>query len=669
MATERPVVWRQLVIGLVLFGIYLGVDALSTDARRAAAHRHGRDIFDLEQRLHIDVERTLNGWLAPHQLLSTLANYEYAYTYILSALLLMAWVIARRPDLWKATRDSFVVMNLIAIATFAFFPTAPPRMLHDLGFVDTVTRGQTVGSWGSGLVDAANQLAAMPSLHVGWALWVSVVLARITASRWVQLLSAVHVLLTLFVVMATANHYLLDAVAVVVPVAVGVRYGHWRHGLAGEVVPAPDAFFLHVEGTGAAQHAGGLVVLESAGAAVPTLEDVRATVRDGLARLPRFRKVLAQRSRWRRQRWVEAEDIDLDWHVVELTSTDGMAGLHRAVADFAEQPMPRDRPLWRVAMVREIAPDTSALIYLAHHAIGDGFGIVSHSFSLFTPPTALDGPTGRGPGRLQQAAGVAVGLAQLAGDGGAGALGQPSARRDFGVVDLPLDDVRRIATTHDARITDLLIAVTARAIQDAAPQTAARARGTLKLSVPMMVRTPESAVEGNVTAAVIVPVPVDDRPLADLVAEVSRRTGRLRRPTRALASRFVMATGLRLLPEPLAGWFARSVYGAAFLHAVVSNIPGPTAQLSFVGVPLHRVYPILPLAPGAALSMGALSWTGVLGIGLATDPALLDAAALAERMRTLLAELAGPAEPTEAEDGSVVGPVIRPLKGEEQPTA
>ena len=79
--------------------------------------------------------------------------------------------------------------------------------------------GHTWGSWGSPLVGHANQLAAMPSLHFGWALWVSVVLARISGSRRVQLVSAVHVLLTLWVILATGNHYLLDALVVTVIVA------------------------------------------------------------------------------------------------------------------------------------------------------------------------------------------------------------------------------------------------------------------------------------------------------------------------------------------------------------------------------------------------------------------------------------------------------------------
>jgi diacylglycerol O-acyltransferase / wax synthase len=98
---------------------------------------------------------------------------------------------------------------------------------------------------------------------------------------------------------------------------------------------------------------------------------------------------------------------------------------------------------------------------------------------------------------------------------------------------------------------------------------------------------------------------------------------------------------LRALPEPSAAWFARTVYGRRFFHAVLSNLVGPTEQLSIGGVPLEQVYPILPLAPGAPLALGALSWHGVLGIGLATDPRTLDADALAARIGELVAVQAG----------------------------
>jgi hypothetical protein len=684
-AVARLRLGPQVGIGLALFAAYLVVDLFEDAGRRAAAHRHGQQLYDLEQHLHLDVEKTLNHWLTRHETLTTLANYEYAWTYILSALALLTWIWLRRRELWRPARDSFLVLNLLAIATFALYPTAPPRFLGHLGFVDTVSSGGTIGSWGSGVVDAANQLAAMPSLHVGWALWVSVVLARITASRWVQLLSAVHVLATLFVVMATANHYLLDAVAVVVPVALGVGYAEWKYvAVRGEVVPSNDAFFLHVEGTGAAQHVGGVVVLEPA-AGRPTLEEVRDLVRGELAALPRFRQRLVA-SRWRRPRWVEVDEPDLDWHVTERRSADGLVGLWRVIADCAEQPMPRDRPLWRVLLVRDVGsgpgagpdvgpaadpdgdpPPRSALVVLMHHSIADGIGTVLHTLRLFRPRTDVAVPAGAGPGALVRAGAITVGLAQLATDGGAGRLGPASLRREFAVLDPDLARMRRTAAAHGVRVTDLVLALVADAVHATAPALAASLGGRLRCSVPLMVRTPDTGAEGNATAAVMVDVPVDGRPLPDLLATIRTRTGRLRRPTRAMASRFVMATGLRLLPEPCAGWFARTVYGGRFLHVVVSNMPGPTPDLTFCGLAMPRTYPILPVAPGTALSLGALSWSGIHAFGVATDPALLPVEQLVARMRATLAALdPGPDPGSGSDPGSVLA---RPLEGKEQPSA
>jgi hypothetical protein len=648
---DLPPLWTQVAVGLLLFATYVVVDSLDSPERRAAALRHGRDILDLEKRLHIDIERSLNDWLAPHHVLSTLANYEYAWTYILSALALLVWVWVRRPELWRPTRDSFIVLNLVAFACFLLYPTAPPRMLVGEGFVDTVSRGDTFGSWGSGPVDAANQLAAMPSLHVGWALWVSVALARITARRSVQVLSAVHVLLTVYVVMATANHYLLDAVAVVIPVAIGTWYADWRYGRAGDVVPACDAFFLHVEDTGAAQHVGGVVVFEpsATGAPAPDLGDMRELVREELLPLQRFHQRLASPTRWRRPRWVEA-DVDLDQHVTERHATDGLG---RAVAEVAEQRMPRDRPLWRVVLVRDVEPGRSALLFLVHHAMADGTGTVTHALNLFRPKAAIPVGSAAGPGLLRRAAATVVGLAQLATDGGAATLEGASDRRQYAAAQLDLAAVRDTARRHRVRVTDVVLALVADAIASAHPELAVSTRGSLRISVTQMLRAPGTGTEGNATAAVMVDVPIDGRPFDDLLATVARRTTRLRRPTRAIASRFVMATGLRLLPEPAAGWFARTVYGGRFFHGVVSNLPGPTEPLTMAGVGTTQVLPLLPLAPGAPLAVGALSWTDDFGFGIATDPALLDADALAARITRTAESLGGGAHgPGEGEEES-----------------
>ena len=242
------------------------------------------------------------------------------------------------------------------------------------------------------------------------------------------------------------------------------------------------------------------------------------------------------------------------------------------------------------------------------------------------------------------------------------------------LADVELETLRRTAADRGVRVTDLVLTVVADAMHAVAPRLAESAGGRLRFAVPMMVRTPDSTAEGNATAAVMVDVPVDGRPFDELLTEVTHRTRRLRRPTRAMASRFVMATGLRLVPEPWAGWFARTVYGARFFHAVVSNMPGPTPALTFAGVGTHRVYPILPVAPGTPLALGALSWSGIVGIGLTTDPELLDAAALAARIDATLARLerqgaasmvSGPEPVERAEPASGQ----RPLEGEEQARA
>jgi hypothetical protein len=409
-------------------------------------------------------------------------------------------------------------------------------------------------------------------------------------------------------------------------------------------VPSADAFFLHIEQTGAAQHVGGVVVLEPTDRR-PSIDEVRALVADGFAQLPRMRQRLATPGRWRRPRWVDAEQVDLEWHVIEHQSDAGYAGLLSFIGDLAEQPMPRDRPLWRIALVRDVGRRTAsrqdALVVLVHHAIADGIGTVLHTLSLFEPQGSVTLPNGRTPGRLTRAAAVTAGLAQLATDGTARPLPPGSSQRQFATVDIRFDVVRRIAADRGVRVTDLLIALLADGVHAVSP----RLPDALRFSVTTMVRTPDSTAEGNATAAIIVEVPVDGRPFDELLAEVSRRTARLQRPTRALASRFVMATGLRVVPEPFAQWFARTVYGPRFLHAVVSNMPGPTVPLTFAGVPHHRTYPILPLVPGTPLAVGALTWSGVLGIGLATDPALIDGPALAEQVAASLQRLrSGPLE-------------------------
>jgi hypothetical protein len=426
----------------------------------------------------------------------------------------------------------------------------------------------------------------------------------------------------------------------------------------GVALPSSDSFFLHVEAAGAPQHVGGVVVFEpTSDTAALSVEHVRELVRGELERLPRFRQRLAPTSRWRRPRWVDVPEIDWPLHVSERRSPNGPAGLRQIVAELAESPMPRDRPLWRIVMVREVGPGQSAMILLLHHAVADGIGTVIQALQLLRPRIDLPAATGRPPSRTQLTMATIAGLAQLATDGGAGSgFAEASPRREFATADLDLAAVRRAATARGVRVTDLVIGLVADAVAATHPEAARVLGGRIRVAVPLMVRDSTAAAETNATAAVMVDAPVDGRPIEELLAEVARRTKRLRTPTRAVASRFVMATGLRALPEPGAGWFARTVYGRRFFHAIVSNMPGSTQPLSMDGVTIASVYPILPLAPGSPITVGALSWAGTLGIGLATDPVVFDADLLAARMKLTLDLLEKPVispdRPHESEEES-----------------
>jgi WS/DGAT/MGAT family acyltransferase len=639
---------RELALGITVFALYSGVAAMPVPGRRASAAAHGRSLFRLEQALHIDVERSLNGWLAAHPVIRVLVNYEYAITYVLSALLLLVWLFRRHPARYRVARNSFVLINLVGAGCFAIYPVMPPR-LSEFGFVDTVRMGHTWGSWGTPMVDHADQLAAMPSLHVAWALWVSVELARLSARRSVQIVSACHIAITVFVIIATANHYVLDAVGAVILVAVCVpvaeRITPARHGP--RVKPA-DAFFLAVESPASPQHVGGVIHLDTTRTKV-TRQALIDAVCDHMAELPRFRQRLTPGGWVRRPAWEDHPELDWDWHVVVRDV--GGARLEALVAELQSAPLPRDRPLWRLILVPDIAAGRTAVIFLMHHVVADGIGVIAHALGLMEP-TLPPAQNGRRPGRLRTAAGTVIGIAQLAAEGrqelrlsaAEPASAADSGERRFGMFRLPLRTVRDTARRHHARVSDVLLCSVAGGLSriGAIPD----ARGRLRVTVPLMMRQPTTAPEGNYTAAVMVDLPYGPMPESERLALIVRSTARLYTGTRALGSWFVMQRVAGLLPASLHAAFARAVYGGRFFQAVASNLPGLDSEVRLAGAPLLYVHPILPSAPGAPLAIGAIGWRGQLNYGISAEPVLVnDAKRLSMAMRDVLHELAQDGQP------------------------
>jgi diacylglycerol O-acyltransferase len=302
----RPALRREVGLGLTVFGMYAVVAAVSaTGVRHGEAERNSRALLAVERGLNLAAEEPLNAWLAPRPALSTIANHEYAYGYLVTAACLLVWLYLRRPDDYRWARSFFLLLNVVGIACFALYPAAPPRLLPDEGFVDTVRLGHTFGSWGSPVLNGTNQVAAMPSLHVAWGLWVVVAFVCASSARWLRVGAVGHVALTTLVILATANHYLLDAVGGAV--AVALAYGLTKAvtgppRTARSRIAAAEAFFLHAETPAVPQHVGGLVVLRDTPDGRPYRERLHVRMEAHLPGMPRLRQRPTGPSRWRRRR-------------------------------------------------------------------------------------------------------------------------------------------------------------------------------------------------------------------------------------------------------------------------------------------------------------------------------------------------------------------------------
>jgi len=202
---------------------------------------HGSQLLGLERTLHLDPERTLDHWLAARPTLGLLISDYYDNAHFIVTLGLLAWVWWRRADIYRPLRNTLVLVNVIAFAVFWLYPVAPPRMLP--GFSDVVASSGAFGSWHSGaLASHANQLAAMPSLHIAWAVWCTLAVWRVCERRWVRVLAVLYPCLTTFAVLATGNHFTLDALAGLVTFAAAVAIvALAERGLAGRQRRAPAA--------------------------------------------------------------------------------------------------------------------------------------------------------------------------------------------------------------------------------------------------------------------------------------------------------------------------------------------------------------------------------------------------------------------------------------------
>jgi hypothetical protein len=248
-ARSRVSWWRELALLAALYGVYMLARAL-VGVHPAAAMDRGRWLLDLEASARIDIERPLNSAVHAVPVLAVLADYIYASLHYLVTPLVLVWLAVRHREGYRRGRNALLFATALGLVGFWLLPTAPPRLLDASAFLDTMAVFSDWGWWGEaasaprGMEGLSNQYAALPSLHVGWALWSALQVRANTSSRLLRRWAWAYPALITLVVMATANHYLLDAVAGAAVVLVGhvlasrLRSGrsfHQPEGHAGDV--------------------------------------------------------------------------------------------------------------------------------------------------------------------------------------------------------------------------------------------------------------------------------------------------------------------------------------------------------------------------------------------------------------------------------------------------
>jgi hypothetical protein len=225
---------KETGIVLAFVGCY---EFLRTDMVQdgSQATAHALSVVRVESALGLFREAELQRWFLRAPDVLKVFNLYYGGTHFVVPVVALVWLALRHPAHYARARTALGVTTAVAFAVFWAFPVAPPRLLPSrYGIIDTLVTFRQSGHLEHSLVDSAGDIyAAMPSLHVAWALWCTLALYPVVRNRLLRILLVAYPLLTTVVVVATGNHFITDAVSgalLVSLVWVGVPKGSaWLH--------------------------------------------------------------------------------------------------------------------------------------------------------------------------------------------------------------------------------------------------------------------------------------------------------------------------------------------------------------------------------------------------------------------------------------------------------
>ena len=204
---------RQILLFVGAFLLYDLVRGLVADGNLYKPFGDAMRIIDVERAIHIFVEPSINAWVQHTHWLMDIADWVYLNGHFFVTLGALAFIYFRRNDSFYFVRNVLLISMAIALFGYWLYPTAPPRLMPEWGFTDSISQFLTHnGSWSTNTPAGAfvNAYAAVPSMHVCFSSIIGLTMARLVTHRPAKIAWCLYPALVTFVVVATANHFLVD---------------------------------------------------------------------------------------------------------------------------------------------------------------------------------------------------------------------------------------------------------------------------------------------------------------------------------------------------------------------------------------------------------------------------------------------------------------------------
>lgn len=220
--------WARALLELVLIlGLWIlySLARLLADTSMGPALDRANDLLHIEKLVGIHWEIPLNELFTDHRVIGLIGSYWYASLHYVVTAAVLVWLWRLGADRYGPARRALVIATLLGLTAYLLMPTAPPRFIG--GYVDVLSLHAADGWWGAdasaprGVGGLTNELAAFPSLHAGWSLWVALALQVYATRRWVRVLGWAYAIGTAVVIVGTGNHWVIDALVGWLVVLVG----------------------------------------------------------------------------------------------------------------------------------------------------------------------------------------------------------------------------------------------------------------------------------------------------------------------------------------------------------------------------------------------------------------------------------------------------------------